>query len=73
MCRKKFAVAPGTRVVWLNKDDEDHTVTSATDPKLLDSPNIAKGDSFEFTFSDPGTYPYLCTIHDGMNGVVIVE
>ena len=37
------------------------------------SPKGEDGDSFEFTYDEPGTYPYYCDIHLGMNAVVIVE
>lgn len=69
----ELTVAPGTTVVWVNQDDEDHTVTSKDAPKVMDSPSIAKDATFEFTFTDAGTYDYFCTIHDDMNGVVVVE
>lgn len=68
-----ITVAAGTRVVWTNHDDEDHTVTSTQNHTPLDSPHIVKGKTFEFTFTQPGTYNYHCTIHDGMDGVVIVK
>ncbi len=28
--------------------------------------------TFSLTFADPGVYPYVCNIHPGMNGVVVV-
>ena len=31
------------------------------------------GPSFTLTFSDPGVYNYLCFVHPGMQGVVIVS
>jgi len=31
------------------------------------------GQSFTLIFKDPGVYPYICVIHPGMNGVVVVE
>ena len=37
------------------------------------SPKGEDGDAFEFTYETPGTYPYYCDIHLGMNAVVIVE
>jgi plastocyanin len=37
------------------------------------APKGEDGDSFEFTYTEPGTYPYYCDIHLGMNAVVIVE
>jgi len=36
-------------------------------------PKGEDGDTFEFTYDTPGTYPYYCDIHLGMNAVVIVE
>ena len=29
--------------------------------------------TFTVTFTQPGTYPYLCLLHDGMAGTVVVE
>ncbi|CAN5473314.1 hypothetical protein BH09ACT4_BH09ACT4_22680 [soil metagenome] len=37
------------------------------------APKGEPGDSFEFTYTTPGTYPYYCDIHLSMNAVVIVE
>lgn len=31
------------------------------------------GQSFTLTFSEPGVYPYVCNIHPGMSGVIVVE
>jgi plastocyanin len=36
------------------------------------APKGEDGDSFEFTYDKPGTYPYYCDIHLSMNAVVIV-
>jgi plastocyanin len=32
-----------------------------------------KGGTFNFTFTEAGTYPYHCSIHPGMTSTVIVE
>ena len=37
------------------------------------NPKGEDGDSFEYTYMTPGTYPYYCDIHLGMNAVVIVK
>jgi plastocyanin len=34
---------------------------------------LAPGASFSFTFTQAGTYNYLCTIHTFMTGSVIVS
>ncbi|HEX8740474.1 MAG TPA: cupredoxin family copper-binding protein [Casimicrobiaceae bacterium] len=67
---KEVTVAPGTRVVWTNRDDTPHTVT-ATDHAFA-SPGLDTGDTFEHTFDAAGDYAYLCTVHPYMTGVVHV-
>ncbi|HEY7062307.1 MAG TPA: plastocyanin/azurin family copper-binding protein [Chloroflexota bacterium] len=32
----------------------------------------ARADNYDLTFSTPGVYPYLCLIHRGMDGTVVV-
>jgi plastocyanin len=69
---KTITVPAGTAVVWTNKDEEPHTVTSAgsrfTSSKALDT-----DDSYKVIFSTPGTYTYYCQIHPHMVGTVIVQ
>jgi plastocyanin len=31
------------------------------------------GQTFSLIFSDPGVYPYVCHVHPGMSGVIIVQ
>jgi len=73
-----FAFAPdvtevdaGTKVTWRNEDPAEHTVT-ATDADF-ESNNLAQGESFSFTFDQPGTYAYRCVIHPEMEGTVNVR
>jgi plastocyanin len=66
-------VAVGTKVIWTNDDADPHTVTSATDPKLLKSPALDTGDSFAFTFDKPGTYRYFCSLHPHMQAIIVVQ
>lgn len=69
-----LTVAPGTRIVWLNHDDDDHTITSAKDaPKVLDSPTLKQNQTYEFTFAEKGTYHYVCQVHDFMEGTITVQ
>ena len=30
-------------------------------------------DSFSFTFTEPGTYEYFCSLHPRMTGTIVVE
>lgn len=64
-------VNAGGCVTWTNKDSVTHTATS--DEGVFDSGNLSKGDTFEFTFAEPGTYNYHCEIHPSMTGTVVVE
>jgi plastocyanin len=68
-----ITVAPGTTVTWVNNDSAPHTVT-ATDPAgAFDSGTLQPGQSFSFTFTQPGTtYAYYCAIHPSMRGTVTV-
>ena len=68
-----IVVAPGTTVTWVNADRAPHTVT-ATDPAgAFDSGTLRPGQSFSFTFTQPGTtYAYYCAIHPSMTGTVTV-
>ena len=34
---------------------------------------LGQGASYSATFSTPGTYAYLCGIHNSMTGTVVVE
>lgn len=68
---KEITVAPGTRVVWTNRDDTPHTVT-ATDHSFA-SAGLDTGDTFEHTFGAEGDFAYLCTVHPYMTGVVHVK
>src|SRR5262249_44042687 len=48
-----------------------NTVTSAT--RLFNSIALDTNDSYSFTFTEPGTYEYFCSLHPRMTGGVVVE
>jgi plastocyanin len=68
-----LTVAPGTKVTWLNKDEEPHTVLSADGGLTFKSPALDTDDQFSFTFDKPGTYKYFCSVHPHMVGTVVVK
>lgn len=57
----------GTTVIWTNQGFLPHTVTA--DDGAFDSGTLNPGDTFQFTFDQPGTYPYHCRFHGGSGGV----
>lgn len=69
---KTIKVAAGTMVIWTQQDDVAHTVTTTDPAGLFDSGNLSRGERFTFTFTKPGTYRYVCSIHPSMRGKVIV-
>jgi len=64
-------IAAGQVVRWVNKDPLDHSVSFEVDGPAS-GPIPAKG-SYAVRFDTPGTYPYHCTPHPFMRGVVIVQ
>ena len=63
----------GETVTWTQKDDAAHTVTITSGPESFDSGRLGKGQKFSKTFSKPGTYQYICTIHSNMKGTIVVQ
>ncbi|HWX67230.1 MAG TPA: cupredoxin family copper-binding protein [Rhodanobacter sp.] len=69
---KTLTIPAGTRVVWINRDEEPHVVTSAGS-LFAPSKGLDTSDSYAVTFSKPGTYAYYCSIHPMMVGTIIVQ
>lgn len=64
-------VEAGTTVTFTNEDGFAHTATAKD--KSFDSGNLEQDATFEQTFDTPGTYEYLCAIHNSMTGSVVVS
>jgi plastocyanin len=62
----------GARVTWRNEDHIPHGVHGLgwgmPDPMGV----LKKSETYEQAFAKPGIYPYMCYIHPGMSGVVVV-
>jgi len=63
-----IAVGAGDSVTWVNHDSDDHDLGGGT----VDSPVMKTGDTFTFTFNEPGDVEYRCKIHTYMTGIVRV-
>lgn len=64
-------VPVGTTVIVRNDDGAQHTWTSVDD--VFDSGALGTGDTFSFTFDEPGEYPFICSFHPTMGGTLVVE
>lgn len=64
-------VSVGDEVEVINNDAIPHTWTSSDGE--WDSGSLGQGDTFSFTFEEPGEYPFVCLIHPSMSGTVTVE
>jgi plastocyanin len=62
-------VKKGDVVEWKNDDLVPHTATSSS----FDSGAMVSGQSWRHTFTQTGNFPYACTFHPQMKGVVIVK
>ena len=69
----RLTIAAGTTVRWVHKGNNTHTVSPLAGD--WESGVLSRGDRFSYTFTEPGTYQYLCRQHllQGMRGVITVE
>lgn len=59
-----------------NGDLQSHSVSPGSpsnDITVFDSGIMETGDTFRYTFQEPGTFEYYCTIHPNMVGKVLVS
>lgn len=69
---KKVVVKPGTKVTWTNGDTAIHSVKDTSPLATPVSKDLNKGDTFSIAYDQPGSYPYICGIHQYMTGTVDV-
>ena len=68
-----LTVAPGARVTVHNEDTATHTLT-ATGAKAFDSGDVAGGATKTFTApAKSGSYTYICSVHNYMQGTLVVR
>lgn len=66
-----LTVGVGTTVTWSNQDNTMHTVTAVDGS--FDSGFLDAGQSWSYTFDEPGEYEYFCSPHPWMRAKIIVE
>ncbi|MFF4363112.1 plastocyanin/azurin family copper-binding protein [Streptomyces sp. NPDC001604] len=70
---RTLTITAGDTVTWTNQDQAPHDVKTTSGPASVHSPMLNKGGSWSHTFTTPGTYGYLCTVHPGMTAQLVVE
>jgi plastocyanin len=70
---ERLTVPPGTKVTWVNKDDEPHSATSSEKPKRFDSGVLDSDKTYSFSFTEKGSFSYFCKLHPHMTGIVEVR
>ncbi|QBC33638.1 cupredoxin family copper-binding protein [Pandoraea sp. XY-2] len=66
-----LTVKVGETVMWVNHDPYPHTVSAQSGG--FDSKDIAPGESWRFTATRKGSFPYFCRFHRTMKGTLRVE
>ena len=65
-----ITIKRGETVTFVNKDPFPHTATAKV---LFDSGSIGEGKSWMYRADKPGRFDYVCTLHPGMKGTLIVQ
>lgn len=68
-------VSADQQVTWTNQDTREHVVRHepAEGNAQFDSGTLQPGDTFSFTFPQPGTYTYDCSMDGAMTGTITVQ
>jgi plastocyanin len=62
----------GGTVTWTNEDQAPHNVTTTSAPVAIRGTTMSKGQSWSYTFTTPGRYSYICSIHPDMTATLTV-
>ncbi|MFE0025013.1 cupredoxin family copper-binding protein [Amycolatopsis sp. NPDC059021] len=67
-----LTVRAGDTVTWMQHDEAPHDVVTTSAPVAFRSPKLSQGQSWSYTFTQPGTYSYYCSVHPDMRATVTV-
>ena len=66
-----LTVKAGTKVTFINDDDDAHTATA--DDASWDSEGLNQTEKWTHAFAKAGKIAYHCTVHPMMHGTIIVR
>lgn len=69
----QITIHVGDSVTWTNRDQAPHDASATSGPVMFHSPTLSTGQSWTYTFSQPGTYSYYCSIHPSMRAKIVVQ
>ena len=69
---RNITVNRGTKVTWVIRRGV-HNVRGTHSRMGIKSPNLSRGRTYSKTFNRSATYTYVCTLHRGMKGKVVVR
>jgi plastocyanin len=72
---KDASMAPGTNVIWIQRDGGPHIIVSGTpghEDGKFKSPSLKKDASFTILAQTPGTYLYFDQLHPSLTAQLVV-
>lgn len=69
----QLTIKVGDTVTWTNHDKAPHDSVTTAGPAQFRSPMLSQGQTWSFTFTQPGTYSYYCTVHPDMRATIVVQ
>ena len=74
---KEATVDVGGKVIFSNTDTAAHTFTAGTAAEgpsgVFDSSLVVAGNSYEWTATTVGEFPFYCMVHPWMAGLIVVQ
>ena len=68
---KRIVVEAGTKLVWSNRDDAQHTATA--DDGSFDTGPLRRDQRASAILESAGAIPYHCDLHPFMRGEIVVQ
>lgn len=69
---QRIEVEPGATIEWHNDGEVPHDVVARSGASFR-SPLVRAGEHYETTLEQAGTVAYVCTLHPGMEGEIVVR
>ena len=69
---REVSAKVGQTITWVNEDSVPHDVANEQEGREPRSELFNQGGTFEFTPREPGRISYVCTVHPGMDGTIVV-